>query len=591
MCGINGFTKKDITLIKKINNVISHRGPDDSGFFTNENLSLGHVRLSIQDLSSAGHQPFNYMHYSIVFNGEIYNFNEIKKELISLGYEFKSKTDTEVILASYDKWGVESFKKFNGMWAFCIFDSKKGKLILSRDRFGKKPLYYSFKNNILYFSSEIKVFKSLFNNLEIDKDSLNEYFTYRFTSGEKTLLKDIFNFPAGSYMIFDLNKNKIIKKEKFYDLKISKKKDSYSKSKDKVSELLEKSVKLRMVSDVPVACFLSGGLDSSLITYYAKKYNKNLNTYSIGFDTTNELSYASLVAKHLKTKHHEIKVNKDQILNYLKDMVYHMDEPIGADPGFLPIFILSKEVSKDYKVVLSGDGADEIFIGYDRYKLLQYGRFLKHFAFKSNNQILDRLNNLKNKSQKEAFFEITQVFSKEEMKNLNLTYSIENFNWPQDNLPLLTKAQIFDIDNLLYKDFFMKSDKMSSAFGLEQRTPFMDYDLVEYGLSLPINYKLRFWNEKHILKDLGKEVLPKEISKRRKHGFNVPIDYWFENTLGDKLKDLLNNNNHNLYNKKYIFKLLENLKLNHSGFKSRNIIAQKLWSVLVFEMWYEGFIR
>jgi asparagine synthase (glutamine-hydrolysing) len=589
MCGINGITKKNKILIQKMNSLIVHRGPDDSGLFCEKNLTLGHVRLSIQDLSSAGKQPFIYKHYTIVFNGEIYNFNELKEELISLGCQFKSKTDTEVILAAYDIWGVHAFEKFNGMWAFCIYDSKKNVLILSRDRFGKKPLYYSLLDGVLSFSSEIKALKETLSEIKINNDSLNEFFTYRFTFGEKTMIKDIHNFKPGSYAIFDLQKKEFTFKKNFYEIKVYRNRDSFNKAKNSIVSQLDSSVKLRMVSDVPVACFLSGGLDSSLITYFAKKYNKNLHTYSIGFDTTNELSYAKIVATALKTNHHEILVDKDSILKYIEDMVYHMDEPIGADPGFLPIFVLSKEVSKDYKVVLSGDGADEIFIGYDRYKFLQYGRFLKHLAFPSKNQIMDRLSSIKNKNDRDSFFEITQVFSKQEMKKLGLSYSIDKSSWSEKNLPLLTKAQLFDINHLLTKDFFMKADKMSSAFGLEQRTPFMDYKLVEYGLSLPISYKLNFWNEKHILKKIGKALLPKEIAKRRKHGFNVPIDYWFETTLGDKLVSLLKKNTHNLYNKKYVLCLLEDLKNNTTGFKSRNIIAQKLWSVLIFEMWYDRF--
>lgn len=591
MCGINGFTKKNRKLIESMNNAIIHRGPDDSGYLLDENISLGHTRLSIQDLSSAGHQPFNYKHYSIVFNGEIYNFKKLKKELEDLGHKFNSKTDTEVILAAYDEWGTDSFSKFNGMWAFCIYDAKEKELILSRDRYGKKPLYYLHQDSILYFSSEIKALKKNSNKIEIDKDALNQFFTFRFTFDEKTMLKGIKNFSPGHYAVYSLKNKKFISKNKYYEISVSKNSLSFQNAKNKISSLLDDSVKLRMVADVPVACFLSGGLDSSLITYYAKKYNTNLHTYSIGFDTTNELSYASLVAKELKTNHHEIKIDKDSILKYIEDMVFHMDEPIGGDPGFLPIFILSKEVSKNYKVVLSGDGADEVFIGYDRYKFLHYGRFLKYFSFPSKNQILNRLYKLRGKNHFESYVEASQVFSKKEMKLLNLSHNVDKSTWSKLKLPYLTKVQLYDIKHLLQKDLFMKSDKMSSAYGLEQRTPFMDYRIVDFGLSLPISYKLRGWNEKHILKEIGKEILPQEITRRRKHGFNVPIDYWFENTLGDKLKDLLEKSNHTLYDKKYIFVLLSQLKENKTSFKSRYIIAQKLWSVLIFEIWYLRFLK
>lgn len=588
MCGINGFNFEDKSLINIMNNTIKHRGPDDDGFETFDNLSLGQVRLSIIDLSKKGHQPMNYKNLQIVFNGEIYNFKQIRTQLKKKGYKFKSNSDTEVILASYLEWGAECVKKFEGMWTFCIYDKKNNQLFLSRDRFGKKPLYYYLKDNKFIFSSEIKAILKTGIKYQINKIALSEFFTYRFTFEYKTLIEDIFNFKPAHNMIFDLNKNKILSYEKYYELNLKEDNITFKDAKKKLFNLIDGSVKKRMFSDVPVATLLSGGIDSSIVTYFAKKYNPNLNTFSIGFDTTNELSYAKLVAKAIGTNHYEFKINKDNILDYLNDMIYHMDEPIGADPGFLPIFILSKEVSKFNKVVLSGDGADEIFTGYDRYKLLHYGKYLKKFTLlKSSNQIIKRLNAMKNKTDFESFIEITRVFETCELEILGINETISDEFWPKENMCLLNKAQIFDIKNLLPKDFFMKADKMSSAFGLEQRTPFMDKKIVEFGLNLPIKYRLNGWNEKYILKQIAKDILPKKIFKRRKHGFNVPIDYWFENTLGDLLIQLLDRNKHNLYNKHYVYELLEYLKFAKGGFKARNVIAQKLWTVLVFEMWYE----
>lgn len=589
MCGINGFNFENKELIELMNNTLMHRGPDDIGYFSNKQLSLGHVRLSILDLSKAGHQPMTYKHMKIVYNGEIYNFEEIKKVLEKKGYKFKSNSDTEVILAAYNEWGENCVKKFNGMWAFCIYDSKKRTLFLSRDRFGKKPLYYYNKDDKFIFSSEIKSILKTGIEKEIDKESLNEFFTYRFTFGEKTIFENIWNFFPGHNMIYDLKKKKVISYNKYYDIKIDKNKLTFGQAKEKLKVLLDDSVKKRMRSDVPVATFLSGGIDSSIITYYAKKYNQNLNTFSIGFDTTNELSFAKKVSEALKTQHHEFIINKDNVLEYLEGMIYNMDEPIGADPGFLPIYVLSKEVKNFNKVVLSGDGADEIFTGYDRYKLFYYGKLLKKLPLpKVKNEILNRLKSMKGKNDFDSFIEITRVFEREELEKLGLEEKVEKQVWNNNSLTL---AQIFDIKNLLPKDFFMKSDKMSSAFGLEQRTPFMDYRIVEFGLSLPIRFRLKGWNEKNILKSIAKDILPKEISKRRKHGFNVPIDYWFENTLSEKLKLLLEKNKHYLYNKEYVYELLENIKNAKGGFKARNIIAQKLWTILVFEMWYARYME
>lgn len=598
MCGINGFNFVDETLIKKMNETISYRGPDDRGFELFDNLSFGQVRLSILDLSEKGHQPMSYKNgdLSIVFNGEIYNFREIRDELIAEGYSFNSDCDTEVILAAYDLWGVNCVKKFDGMWAFVLYDSKLNKLFLSRDRFGKKPLYYYFddKSGKFVFSSEIKGILNFDFQRVIDKKSFNEIFAYRFTYSDNTIFENVFNFKPGHNMIFDLGSNSIADYSRYYDLTSELKKCdlSYSSAKSELLDKLDSSVRARMVSDVPVATFLSGGIDSSIVTYFAKKYNSDLNTFSVGFDTTNELSHAKVVSDFLGTNHHEFIINKDNVLDYLEDMVYHMDEPIGGDPGFLPIFVLSKETKKFNTVVLTGDGADEIFSGYDRYKLLHYGRFLKHFSvFKSDNQIVCRLNSMKGKGLMASFFEITRVFESSELLELGLSDVKPDFS-KYDNLKTsgLNKIQLFDIDNLLWKDFFMKSDKMSSAFGLEQRNPFMNKDLVEFGLSLPVRFRLFGWKEKCILKDVCHDILPESIWKRRKHGFNVPIDYWFEGVLGDKLRSLLGSSSHELYDKNYVLELLDSMSSASGGFKARYVVAQKLWTVLVFEMWFERFM-
>ncbi len=621
MCGINGFNFEDKSLIQVMNRTIKYRGPDDDGFYTNQNISLGHLRLSIIDLSKKGHQPFTYEtdrgsekrkvkisspntnrqtksdSLVITYNGEIYNYKEIKEELLKKGYKFKSNSDTEVILASYHEWGENCAKKFNGMWVFAIYDKNKQILFLSRDRFGKKPLYYYFKDEKFIFSSEIKaLLKCNFIKREIDTKSLNEIFIHRFPLDDRTILKDVKSFSPAHNMIFDLKQNKIISYKNYYntnELGTKQSKLSYTDSKNKLKNLIEDSVKKRMVSDVPVATFLSGGIDSSIVTYYAKKFNPNLNTYSIGFDTTNELNYAKIASEHIGTNHHEIKINKDNVLKYINDMIYHMDEPIGADPGFLPIYILSKEVSKEYKVVLSGDGADEVFTGYDRYKLLYYGSKLRHFAFfHFNNEILKRLKALRGKTPFESHLEITRVFEKEEIRKLGLKEILDDSEFKEINSKnSLNKVQIYDIKTLLPKDLFMKADKMSSAFGLEQRVPFMDYRIVEFGLNLPVKYRLFSWNEKRILKNIAKDILPKEIYQRRKHGFNVPIDYWFENILGVELKKLLKENNHNLYKKDYVLELLDSLKNTKGGFKARNVVAQKLWTIFVFEAWYKRFMK
>lgn len=590
MCGIIGFNWKDRKLIKKTTDRIKYRGPDDSGYFSDDFVSLGHRRLSIIDLSKKAKQPMKRQQYQIIFNGEIYNYKEVKDQLPE--YSFTTNSDTEVIIYAYDKWKEKCLDKFNGMFALCIYDNKNRELFLARDRFGIKPLYFMDKKNKFVFSSELKSILDFIGKKSIDPIALKQFFNFRFTLGEKTLVKDIKKFLPGYYMIYDLKNKKTKRYCRYYALKKQKRaQKSYVQAKKELHARLKKSIERRMIADVPVACFLSGGIDSSIIASLAKKHNPELNTFSIGFDTTNELPFAQIIAKHLKTNHHEFKISKQSVLKYLDDMVYHMDEPIG-DPGFLPIFVLSKQVKKFNKVVLSGDGGDEVFCGYDRYKMLHYGLKLRHLAVVDfNNDILKRLKKMRNKSDYAAFFEIIRLFDDEELKKLQIAkYNASNYWSGTHNAPA-SNAQDFDIQTLLPNDFFMKADKMSSAFGLEQRVPFLDHELVEFAFSLPLSYKLRLWREKSILKDAFKKVLPKQITNRRKHGFDVPIDYWFKNVLGDKLKALLRSNNHKLYNKTYVLKLLEKAKKTGRNYKMNFILAQKLWSILMFEMWYARFMK
>lgn len=589
MCGIVGFNFCDKDKLDNCLNLISHRGPDSTGTFLDNYISLGHKRLSIVDLSTQGTQPMSKLHYTITFNGEIYNFHELKKDLKE--YEFSTTTDTEVIIYAYDKWNKDCLNKFNGMFSFCIYDHQKNELFIARDRFGVKPLYY-INSCFIAFCSEIKGLIPFLDKKEIDLDGLTQFFSYRYTLGERTLLKGVKKFLPGHYMLYDLKNKNIKTYNRYYHLDLSQDKNqSFEYYKEKLYSLLDDAVKLRTIADVPVACFLSGGIDSSIITALTKQYNSNLNTFSIGFDTTNELPYARQVANFLGTNHHEFIVNKDNLFDYLDDMVWHMDEPVG-DAGFLPIFVLSKEARKYNKVILSGDGADELFCGYDRYKLLYYGQYLKrlvHFDF--DNDLLKKIKNMNNKTDQECFFEIIRLFDNQELKKLGLLEYDGRDLWVDTGSDSVSDAQLFDINTLLPNDFFMKSDKMSSAFGLEQRIPFLDYRLVEFSFSIPLKHKLRLWNEKYILKKTFENFLPPGIIKRRKHGFDVPMDYWFKGRLNELLIFYLKNNDHKLYNKLYIYELLEKIKSYGDNYKLNFILSQKLWSILMFEMWYDKYIK
>jgi asparagine synthase (glutamine-hydrolysing) len=533
MCGICGIGWYNNALIKKMTNALRHRGPDDMGMFSDDKVSLGHTRLSIIDLSKKGAQPMSYDNgnFVITFNGEIYNYKELQEELKTRGHHFTSNSDTEVLLAGYAEWGANLLPRLNGMFAFCIYDKKKEEFFLARDRFGIKPLYYTTatKNGKIAFSSEISSLQLTLNNIEIDKEAVRQYFTFRFTLGEHTMLEGIKKLLPGYWLSISLNSGKQ-KKKQWYSLKEKRvQKKTYEQWKKGLRKHVEQAVTRRMMADVPVSTFLSGGIDSSIITLLAKKHNPQLNTFSMGFETTNELPYARLVAEQLETQHHEIRLDKKTILNEIEGLITHIDEPIG-DPGFLPMFVLSKEVAKHNKVVLSGDGGDEILTGYDRYKLYKHGWFLRHLALHDGGSSIGaRLKAMRGKDSYEAFFEIIRLFDKKELHELGIQEWDGRDWWNQcKGESRVEKAQHFDIMTLLPGDFFMKADKMSSAWGLEQRVPFLDHELVEFAFSIPLKHKLRLWNEKKILKESFKNELPKEITARRKHGFNVPIDYWFK---------------------------------------------------------------
>jgi len=588
LCGICGFSWEDKYFIKKMLKKISHRGPDDFGYFIDNHISLGHTRLSIIDLSEKGKQPIHNEDYSIwiTFNGEIYNYKDLKSYLKKKGHVFYTNTDTEVIIHSYEEWGVECLNHFNGLFSFCIYDQIRKKLFIARDRFGIKPLYYLYNNNKFIFSSEIKAILSHKIKKEINRNALNEYFKFRFTLSPNTIFKNILKLKPGYYLEYNLKTNKLITKN-YFKISINyPRRLDYKNITQNLFNLIYDSIRLRMIADVPVGSFLSGGIDSSIVSGIASKFNRDINTYSVGFETSSELKYAKIVSNHFNTNHHELIISDDDVLPNMSKMVYHMDEPIG-DPGFFPTFLISKLASKFNKVVLAGEGADEIFGGYDKYKMYYYGQYISKLIpnFKVQNEILMRVLNISRMKEKESYLNIIQVFNENELKNLSLKPKIKVNFWLNQG-DLYQKMQYFDIHTLMPEDFFMKADKMSSAFGLEERVPYMDHRLVEFAINLPLKLKLNIWNEKFILKKTFSNFLPKEIIKRRKRGYNVPIDHWFKNILRDRLISLLETNKHNFYNKSYVYKLLNQIKRTKDNYKRNFYLAQKLWTIYVFEEWY-----
>jgi len=582
MCSISGFTWEDKTLIRKMNDILSYRGPDDTGIYIDERISLGHNRLSIIDLSHAGHQPMSNRDGTlwIIFNGEVYNYKKIRQELEKLGYTFLSNTDTEVVVNSYEQFGPECVKIFNGMFAFAIWDTKKKELFLARDRIGIKPLYYYYDGLKLIFSSEIKAILCHDINKQIDFDAFNSFFKYRFIPSDKTILKGIRKLMPGYYMYY---KNGKITLRKYWKLnwKIENKSESYYLK--KLNKLLKSSVELRLQSDVPLGAFLSGGVDSSLIVAINYKLRKDpIKTFTIGYGyDTDEFKYARIVSNYLDTDHHEIILDFDLMTRKLPLIIWHMDEP-HSEITMIPLYFLSKFSKKEVTVVNTGEGADEIFSGYNDYYLGS-----KMFQFIPN--ILKTRLYLWyyprfNKSLRNKLFS----FSFTEDNTLQTYLTLKNKNsFPND---FLNRILYFDLKHELTNWELNRTDKMTMAFSMEARVPMLDFRIVELSSRLPIKYKQPNLIGKYILKKLALSYLPREIVLRKKQGFTTPEQAWIKNRLKDSIETLLFFNKKPFYDYYYIKKLIQK----QSSFNKKNPFQRysfQLLNLLFFDIWYEIYMN
>ncbi len=597
MCGITGFTWGDKSLIRSITDCIAHRGPDSKGYYVDKGISLGHRRLSIIDLSPKGKQPmFNENNsISIVFNGEIYNFKELKQDLEKKGYAFKSNSDTEVIIYGYEEYGVKIFSKLDGMFALGLWDKHKKSLIIARDRIGKKPLYYSLTQDGIIFSSEIKSILKAGVSREINKKVLLDTISSRFSPGNDTVFSHISKLPPGNFGVF--SKNKLVLSS-FWDLPPLT--SNRQPTIQEVDELIESSVKKRLISDVPVGVLLSGGLDSSAIVSYMARHTSKISTFSVGFkEGINESKYARIVADQFGTNHTEIILDQE-MLPHLPKVVWHLDEPI-SDPASLPTYLLSKEVSKHVKVALSGEGGDEVFGGYHTVnslpllkKLDKIPTFIKRGIMAPLLQAISPLNNypkkqiyqfgadlLRSKNIQEAYKKLYYFpFNSKELKEFTgetrpdlLDKFIENDD--------LYKASIgFYFKEWLPNDLLMKVDKMSMAHGLETRAPFLDKDLIEYFFSIPKENKIN----RKLFRETVSPHLPKVILDRKKQGFSLPISTWFTNK---EFSSRVNSHINDL-SKRYLFQTDPLKKLVSNPTKYRN--DHKLWSLLNLEIWYKLYI-
>lgn len=583
MCSISGFTWDDELLIKKMNNILIHRGPDDSGIYIDKHISLGHNRLSIIDLSKAGHQPMtnNKGTLWIIYNGEVYNYKELREKLEKFGYKFRSTSDTEVILYAYEHYGSQCLDFFNGMFAIAIWDTVKKELFLARDRIGIKPLYYMYDGKKLIFSSELKAI--LLHDLKksIDLQCLNSFLKYRFIPSNKTMLAGINKLLPGHYAIY---KNGSFSVKKYWDLswEISDKSENYQIA--MLEKLLHSSIELRLNSDVPLGAFLSGGIDSSLVVAINSKLRKDkVETFTVGFGhESDEFKYAHKVAEYLSTNHHELILDYKNITRKLPDLIWQMDEP-HSEITIVPLYFLTEFARKRVTVVNTGEGADELFSGYVTYyvgsnmfkPIPDYFRRRLYMWYYSPFKKKDRVKLLKDS------------ITEDDTLNNYLLNKNELSYYPKN---LLNRMLFFDIKHELPNWELNRADKMTMAHSMEARVPFLDHRIVELSTGMKVKQKLPNLNGKYLLKKLALRYLPREIVLRKKQGFFVPMHTWIKDNLEDAAEAILFNNKKKFFDYNYINRLIHKHRSTKKP-KPFQLYSFQILILLFFDMWYEMYIN
>lgn len=622
MCGICGIyykqetdIREDSAAVKKAVESLVNRGPEhnDIKLFPGKAI-LGHSRLAIIDTSSEANQPFNDPsgRYTIVFNGEIYNFRNIRKELINNGIEFKTNSDTEVLLHSFILKKEKCLDNLQGFFAFAVYDNAEKKLFVARDRFGIKPLYYSFNGNQFLFASEMKAMIALGIEKKIDKYSLANYLHLNYVPGNNSIFENVYKLSPGHYIWASSSGISLNNYYEISDNIQEYRSLSYEDAKTTLAEKLEAAVQKRLVSDVPLGSFLSGGIDSSIIAALAARHKPDLKTFSIGFKDEpmfDETNYARQVAKMHKTDHTAFLLNHNDLLDCLYPVLDYFDEPF-ADSSALAVYILSRETRQKVTVALSGDGADEMFGGYNKH-MAEFKARENKFSHKVLELLSPVLGNMPQSRNNKILNKIRQInrFS----KGLSLSASERYWQWAgysndQTAVSYLLgnidkeilqkrKSEILDkiehADNMqgvllqdmsmvLPGDMLTKVDMMSMANSLEVRTPFLDHDLVNFVFSLPVNYKIDKNSRKKILKDTFRGILPGEIISRPKHGFEVPLLKWFRTELKDLIEnDLLSEDfikEQNIFN----YRVINNLKKKLFSSNPEDSPAS-IWALIVFQ--------
>jgi asparagine synthase (glutamine-hydrolysing) len=629
MCGIAGFAdfnnKSSEATLAQMSECLAHRGPDGQGVYFTQTpkaqIGLGHRRLSIIDLSSAANQPMHYNGLHMIFNGEIYNYNEVRERLIAKGHEFKTHSDSEVILHSWQEWGAEAIHQWRGMFAIVLYDEAKNELIAIRDRAGVKPFIYHWHNDLFLFGSELKSMMShpTFKK-DIDVNAVASFLQYGYISHPHTVFKNTFKLPPGHLLRLDLT-TKQLNVQQYWNVY-----DYYNKPKLKIDlpeaineteKILTESFQYRMVADVPVGVFLSSGYDSSCVTALLQKNNtEKIKTFTIGTtdEKLNEAPYAKQIAAHLGTDHTEYYCTSKEALDIIPDLPLYYDEPF-ADSSAIPTILVSRMARKKVTVALSADGGDEIFAGYNRYDYIsRYGdkirsipkpvRKLAAAAMGSiSSQSIpvlrdkrnfhsryDKLKNLLNDpSTSELLKNLNHVFNNKEVQEL-FVQDIQEQQTAHSSKELrkefyepLSYMMAIDWQTYMADDILQKVDRATMSISLEGREPFLDQKVIEWAAQLPSEYKYRDGVKKYILKEIVHRHIPKQMMERPKMGFGIPVETWMKNELKDLVKEAFSEKNlaHGIFDKAAVTKLVNDF------LHGRSEKYLKVWYLLMFQLWYQ----
>jgi asparagine synthase (glutamine-hydrolysing) len=620
VCGICGIANYDTQepinpkILERMRDVLNHRGPDDAGSYIEGPIGFGARRLAILDVTAASHQPMttNDASLVIVFNGEIYNYIELRRDHLDGRYHFSTKSDTEVLVRLYDRFGEDCVEFLNGMFAFAIWDRKRRKLFLARDRFGVKPLYYTVQNGSFIFSSEIK---SLLQHpkvsTEISPTAVDQFITYGYVLTAPTVFSNIHHLPAGHTLTWQDGQ---IAVRRYWDMKFEPREDiSAQEHGERLLDLLNDSVRLRLRTDVPAGVLLSGGVDSTAVTALVSRSTARTKTFSIGFDAGkefNELKYARRVAERYGTDHHEMVLDTRRFVDFFPRFIYYMDEPVTEASG-IPLYFVSELAGRHVKVLLSGEGADELFAGYPIYHYMTLIESYRRIPAAIRNRLLNPLlekfwpsakigkyTYLSGLPLERRYLNVNLydprlrqgLYSKGFRESLGTFDSVDQLKGIYGNTgssDVLAKMLYLDMKGWLPNDILLKADRMSMAASVELRVPFLDYRLVEYAATIPSRYKLRLGKTKYIFRKAFSGIIPKDILRRPKMGFPVPLSAMFRGELGTYARNVLLDPRaqvRDYFDWRFVRRLLNE---HIAGRADHHLL---LWPLLILEEWHRQFV-